>query len=97
FDGCAPGRGWTLAGTRSTYRSSGTPTTTASNTSGCDLSAASTSSGYTFSPPLLMHTEPRPSRVIVPSASTMAKSPGTTHRAPSAAVTNVAAVFASSL
>ena len=38
--------------------------------------ASSTSSGKTFSPPVLMHTEPRPSSVIPPSASTVAKSPG---------------------
>ncbi len=53
-------------------RSSGSPTTTASWTSACSLSASSTSSGKTFSPPVLMHTEPRPSRTSVPSASTRA-------------------------
>src|SRR4051812_25853868 len=42
-------------------RSSGTPTTTASRTESWSLTASSTSSGYTFSPPVLMHTEPRPS------------------------------------
>ena len=51
----------TTATTRSPQRSSGTPTTTASNTASCDFSADSTSSGYTFSPPVLIDTEPRPS------------------------------------
>ena len=36
------------------------------------LSTSSTSSGYTFSPPVLMHWLPRPSRRTVPSASTVA-------------------------
>ncbi len=38
---------------------------------------ASTSSGKTFSPPVFTQVLPRPSRVIVPSASCRAKSPGT--------------------
>jgi len=54
----------------------GTPTTTASATAGCCFTASSTSSGKIFSPPELIDTEPRPSSVIVPSASTVAKSPG---------------------
>ena len=62
----------TSATTISPHRSSGIPTTTQSNTSGCDRSASSTSSGYTFSPPVLMHADPRPSSRIVPSASTVA-------------------------
>ena len=69
---CWPSRACTSATTISPHRSSGTPTTTQSNTSGCERSASSTSSGYTFSPPVLMHADPRPSRRIVPSASTVA-------------------------
>ena len=91
-----PGRGCTTATTRSPHRSSGTPTTTASNTAGCAFSAASTSSGYTFSPPVLIDTEPRPRSVIVPSASIRAWSPGTDHRTPST-TGKVAAVFSGSL
>ena len=74
--GAAPGRGWMTAATRWPQRSSGTPTTSASYTSRWDFTAASTSSGKIFSPPELMHCDPRPSRVNVPSASTVAKSPG---------------------
>ena len=59
----------TTAATRWPSRSSGTPMTRASNTSGWDFSAPSTSSGKTFSPPVLTQVLPRPSRVIVPSAS----------------------------
>ncbi len=77
-------------------RSSGMPTTTASRTLGCVFSASSTSSGKTFSPPVLMHTEPRPRRWIVPSALTVAKSPGMLQRRPST-MRNVAADLASSL
>ena len=73
-----PSRACTTAATRWPQRSSGTPTTTASYTAGCDLTAASTSSGKIFSPPELIDSEPRPSSVIVPSASTMARSPGMT-------------------
>ncbi len=54
----------------------------ASATSGWPFSAASTSSGKTFSPPVLMHSEPRPSTMMVPSASTVAWSPGSAHRDP---------------
>src|SRR4051794_32301685 len=43
------------------HRGSGTPTTAASTTAGCERRTCSTSSGYTFSPPVLMHAEPRPS------------------------------------
>ena len=43
--GVLPGRGCSNAATRSPQRSSGTPTTSTSNTSGCDFSAPSTSSG----------------------------------------------------
>ena len=70
--------------------------TSASKTSGCDLSAPSTSSGKTFSPPVFTHVLPRPSSVIVPSSSTRAKSPGTTYRSPSTS-TNIAAVLTGSL
>ena len=69
--------------TASPNRSSGTPTTRQSATAGCSFTASSTSSGKIFSPPELMTTEPRPSSVIVPSASTLAKSPGTDQRVPS--------------
>ena len=93
--GVVPGRACTTAVTRSPQRSSGTPTTTASNTAGCDFSADSTSSGYTFSPPVLIDTEPRPSTVMVPSSSMRAWSPGTDQRTPSI-TGNVAAVFSAS-
>jgi hypothetical protein len=92
----ADGRSCTTAATRCPHRSSGTPTTTASNTAGCPFSAASTSSGWTFSPPVLIDTDPRPNTVIVPSSSTVARSPGTAHRTPST-TGKVAAVFAGSL
>ena len=48
----------TTAVTASPKRSSATPTTRQSATSGCAFTASSTSSGKTFSPPLLMHAEP---------------------------------------
>ena len=67
-----PATGSTTAVIASPNLSSGSPTTTASATDGSVLSASSTSSGKTFSPPVLMHTEPRPNRLIVPSASTVA-------------------------
>ena len=51
-DGALPGRATTSAFTVSPQRSSGTPITAASATSGCWASASSTSIGYTFSPPL---------------------------------------------
>ena len=86
----------TTATTASPKRSSGTPTTRQSCTDGCSLTASSTSSGKIFSPPELMTTEPRPSRVMVPSASTDAKSPGTDQRAP-AISGKVAADFSGSL
>ena len=57
---------------------------------------ASTSSGYTFSPPVLMHIEPRPRRCMVPSASTVAMSPGSDQRSPSIS-TNVRALRSGSL
>ncbi len=59
-------RGWMMAATRWPHRSSGAPTTMASSTSGCDRTADSTSSGKIFSPPELIETEPRPSRVMRP-------------------------------
>ena len=70
--------------------------TTASNTAGCDFSAPSTSSGNTFSPPVFTHVLPRPSRVMVPSASIRAQSPGTAYRFPSTSA-NIAAVLTGSL
>ncbi len=94
--GVAPGRAFTTAATRSPHRSSGTPTTTTSNTSGWLFNAFSTSSGKTFSPPVLMLTDPRPSKVIVPSASTIAMSPGSTQRLPPASA-KTDAVFSGSL
>ena len=70
--------------------------TTVSNTSGWDLSTDSTSSGKTFSPPVLMLIDPRPSTVIDPSASMVAMSPGSTQRSPPIS-TNVVRDFSSSL
>ena len=85
-----------MAATRWPQRSSGAPTTMASNTSGWERTADSTSSGKIFSPPELMETEPRPSRVTEPSASTVAKSPGITNLVPST-VMNTSAVLTGSL
>ena len=65
-------------------------------TSASAFTASSTSSGKIFSPPELITTEPRPSSVIVPSASTLAKSPGTDQRE-SPMTTNVASDLAWSL
>ena len=86
-----PARSATTAATRWPNRSSGTPTTRASNTAGWPLSTPSTSSGKTFSPPVLMLDDPRPSTSIDPSAATMASSPATAQRTPST-TGNVAAV-----
>ncbi len=72
------------------------PTTTASRTSAWRFSASSTSSGKTFSPPVLMQTEPRPSSFRVPSVFTSAQSPGTLQRTPSM-ILKVLALFSSSL
>src|SRR5262245_66462342 len=72
------------------------PTTRQSATEGCTFTASSTSSGKIFSPPELMTTEPRPSNVIDPSSSTLAKSPGTDHIDPLISM-NVDADFDSSL
>jgi hypothetical protein len=58
--------------------------------------ASSTSSANTFSPPVLMIEEPRPSRWILPSASTVAWSPGKDQVAPPI-TRKVLAVFAGSL
>jgi len=71
-----PGAGSTTAVIADPKRSSGTPTTAASCTDGWSLRTSSTSSGYTFSPPVLMQSDPRPSRRSEPSASTVAMSPG---------------------
>ena len=76
------------------HRSLGRPTTTASNTAGWALRTCSTSSANTFSPPVLIVTESRPSSSIVPSASTRARSPATAWRTPST-VGKVACVLAS--
>src|ERR1700734_2537118 len=70
-----PSRSCTRAATRCPSSSSGIPMTSASNTSGQDFSAPSTSSGKTFSPPEFTHVLPRPSKVTVPSSSTLARSP----------------------
>ena len=70
--------------------------TSASNTSGQDFSAPSTSSGKTFSPPVFTHVLPRPSRVTEPSASSRAMSPGTAYRLPSTSA-SIAAVRPGSL
>ena len=66
----------TTAATSSPHSSSGTPTRPRRATPGCSLSTSSTSSGQIFSPPELMQFEPRPSSVRVPSASSVAWSPG---------------------
>src|SRR5215469_15413255 len=76
-------------------RRSGRPTTSASRTPGCSMRACSTSSANTFSPPVLITRLPRPRNVTDPSASTEARSPGTTQRLPPR-VRKVSAVFASS-
>ncbi len=47
-------------------------------------SAASTSSGKTFSPPELMQSEPRPRTTMLLSAFTVARSPGSAQRWPRA-------------
>ena len=91
-----PGTGCTTAATRWPQRSSGTPTTSTSYTAGWSLRTDSTSSGCTFSPPVLMHTDPRPSSTIVPSASTVAMSPVMTWRTPLTS-TKVAAVLSGAL
>ena len=91
-----PSRACTSAATRWPSVSSGTPMTSASNTPGWDLSAPSTSSGNTFSPPVFTQVLPRPSRVTLPSASIRAQSPGTAYRFPSTSV-NMAAVLTGSL
>src|SRR3546814_12158965 len=56
-----------------------------------DWSSDVCSSDLTFSPPVLMQPEPRPSRVMVPSAWGTAQSPGTAWRRPSMS-RNVAAL-----
>ena len=91
-----PSRRCTSAVTCWPQRSCGVPTTAASNTSSWRSSTASTSSGCTFSPPVLMHTEPRPSTVTEPSSSRRAKSPGIDQRTPSISL-KVAAVLTGSL
>ena len=67
-----PSLGCTIAATVWPQRSSGAPQTMASIRSGCERTADSTSSGKIFSPPELITMEPRPSRVIDPSSSTVA-------------------------
>ena len=94
--GSRRGTGATTAVTTLPQRSSGTPTTSTSSTAGWPCRTASTSSGKTFSPPVLMHCDPRPSSWIEPSASTVAMSPVMTWRRPSTS-TKVSAVFSGSL
>ena len=60
------------------------------------MTASSTSSGKTFSPPVLMQFEPRPSRISDPSAATLAQSPGSECGTPSM-IMNVRADFSGSL
>ena len=81
--GSAPAAGWTTAVTALPHRSSGTPTTRTSATDGWPCSTPSTSSGCTFSPPVLIDTEPRPSSSTVPSSATVARSPVMSQRSPS--------------
>ena len=78
--GPGPGRSWTSATTSSPHRGDGRPHTTASSTAGWVLSAVSTSSANTFSPPVLMHTESRPCSSMVPSGRHRARSPATAWR-----------------
>ena len=92
----APGCNEATATTRSPNRSSGTPTTRQSYTAGCALTASSTSSGKTFSPPVLMQFDPRPRRISEPSAATFAQSPGNEWGTPSITM-NVRADFSGSL
>ena len=92
----APGCNDATATIRSPNRSSGTPTTRQSYTAGWALTASSTSSGKTFSPPVLMQFEPRPSRINEPSAATLAQSPGSECGTPSITL-NVRADFSGSL
>ena len=67
--GAAPGAGTTAATTRCPHSSSGRPKTTASATSGCSRSAASTADGATFTPPLITTSSSRPCTVSRPSSS----------------------------
>ena len=67
-----PGRSETTAVTASFHTSSASPTTFASSTAGCARNASSTSSGKTFSPAVLMQSEPRPRKTSLPSASSFA-------------------------
>ena len=60
-------------------------------------STSSTSSTNTFSPPVLMHCEPRPRNTMVPSASTVPMSPRIDTRRPSGNVGKVLADFSGSL
>ena len=62
-----PGASSTTAVMASPNFSSGMPTATASRTDGWVLRTSSTSSGKTFSPPVLMQTDPRPRTLSVPS------------------------------
>jgi hypothetical protein len=67
--------GTTNAVTAWPHRSSGRPTTTTSATAGHHTSAASISSGYTFSPPVLIMSSTRPDTHRSPSSSATARSP----------------------
>src|SRR5438270_11596180 len=95
-DASAPGCKDATATMRSPKRSSGTPTTRQSYTAGCAFTASSTSSGNTFSPPVLMQLEPRPRRISEPSAATLAQSPGREWATPSMTL-NVRADLSGSL
>ena len=68
----APGRSTTHAVTCSPHRGCGTPATAASATAGCLSSAASTSRGYTFSPPEMISSLIRPRMTRCPLASSTA-------------------------
>ena len=59
-DSDAPGRSTTKAATRWPHSTSGTPTTAASSTEGCDCRTASTSAGAMFSPPRMIMSSWRP-------------------------------------
>ena len=62
----SPAASDTTAATRWPKRSSAKPSTRQSSTAGWHLTASSTSWGNTFSPPVLMHCDPRPRMVTLP-------------------------------
>src|SRR5439155_268591 len=67
--------GTTNATTRAPHRSSGSPTTATSRTPGCRASTSSISTGWTFSPPLMIMSSTRPATYSSPSASSQPMSP----------------------